>query len=201
MDVTTVMEVIALVEAAEPQVYRDEEAGFARLDAATDAIQEALTWAVAQDDKTLALRLAGPLWRYWHRRRRSQAGQRWLEQALAGSEAVDPALRSKVLDGAGVMAMDLGQFDAAREVFLELGAAPALAELTDLVGDRRPGPLTSREVEVLRLVSTGLTNRGIAMQLSLSEKTVARHLSNIFGKLGLSTRAAATAYAYENRLV
>ena len=61
--------------------------------------------------------------------------------------------------------------------------------------------LTAREVEVLRLVSTGLTNRAIGARLSLSEKTVARHLSNIFGKLGLSTRAAATAYAYENGLV
>ena len=54
---------------------------------------------------------------------------------------------------------------------------------------------------MLRLVSTGLTNRGVATRLSLSEKTVARHLSNIFGKLGLSSRSAATAYAYENGLL
>lgn len=93
------------------------------------------------------------------------------------------------------------EFDAAFEVFLELGAAPALAELARIVGDRRQSRLTAREVEVLRLVSTGLTNRGIASRLSLSEKTVARHLSNIFGKLGLSSRAAATAYAYEHGLV
>lgn len=93
------------------------------------------------------------------------------------------------------------EFDAAHEVFLELGAVPALAELADVVGDRRQGRLTVRELEVLRLVSTGLTNRGIAARLALSEKTVARHLSNIFGKLGLSTRAAATAYAYEHGLV
>jgi DNA-binding NarL/FixJ family response regulator len=69
------------------------------------------------------------------------------------------------------------------------------------MGDRRTGVLTARELEVLRLVSKGLTNRAIATKLSLSEKTVARHLSNIFGKLGLATRAAATAYAYENGLV
>jgi DNA-binding CsgD family transcriptional regulator len=93
------------------------------------------------------------------------------------------------------------EFDAARDVFLELGAAPALADLGELVGGHRPGPLTDREVEVLRLVSTGLTNRGVAVQLSLSEKTVARHLSNIFGKLGISSRSAATAYAYEHGLV
>ena len=93
------------------------------------------------------------------------------------------------------------EFDAARGVFLELGAEPALAGLAADFGERRAGPLTEREVEVLRLVSTGLTNRAIGERLSLSEKTVARHLSNIFAKVGLSTRAAATAYAYENGLV
>jgi len=132
-----------------------------------------------------------------------------LRAAAAGWRNLDApyeVARCRMLMGRALTALGddesaAGEFDAAREVFLELGAAPALAELTDLVGDRRPGPLTSREVEVLRLVSTGLTNRGIAMQLSLSEKTVARHLSNIFGKLGLSSRAAATAYAYEHGFV
>ena len=76
--------------------------------------------------------------------------------------------------------------------------SPRRAERAD--GRAPTGTLTAREVEVLRLVSTGLTNRAIARRLSLSEKTVARHLSNIFGKLGLSSRAAATAYAYENGL-
>lgn len=114
--------------------------------------------------------------------------------------------RSRV--SAGRALMELGDHDAAlaelrgaREVFVALGADPALAELADLMGDRRAGVLTARELEVLRLVSTGLTNRGIAGRLSLSEKTVARHIANIFGKLELSSRAAATAYAYENGLV
>ena len=116
------------------------------------------------------------------------------------------AARSRVLVGhalrsIGEAAAADAEFDAARGVFLALGADPAVAELANLRGDRRSGGLTARELEVLRLVSTGLTNRAIGARLSLSEKTVARHLSNIFGKLGLSTRAAATAYAYENGLV
>jgi DNA-binding NarL/FixJ family response regulator len=63
------------------------------------------------------------------------------------------------------------------------------------------GRLTGREVEVLRLVATGRTNRAIAADLAISEKTVARHLSNIFTKLDLPSRSAATAYAYEHKLV
>ena len=54
---------------------------------------------------------------------------------------------------------------------------------------------------MLRLVATGKTNRAIAADLFISEKTVARHVSNIFTKLGLSTRAAATAYAYQHNLL
>ncbi|TYL53071.1 response regulator transcription factor [Agromyces mariniharenae] len=114
--------------------------------------------------------------------------------------------RSRVVAGRALAALGdrdaaEAEFRGAREVFRALGADPALAELAGLTGDRPSGALTAREVEVLRLVSTGLTNRAIGERLSLSEKTVARHLSNIFGKLGLSSRAGATAYAYENGLV
>jgi DNA-binding CsgD family transcriptional regulator len=63
------------------------------------------------------------------------------------------------------------------------------------------GDLTEREVEVLALVATGMTNRDIADHLVISEKTVARHVSNIFAKIGVSSRAAATAYAYEHNVV
>ena len=61
--------------------------------------------------------------------------------------------------------------------------------------------LTPRELQVLRLLATGKTNRTIAADLVIAEKTVDRHVTNIFTKLGLSSRAAATAYAYEHRLV
>ena len=63
------------------------------------------------------------------------------------------------------------------------------------------GGLTGREIEVLRLIATGATNRAIATRLGISDKTVARHLSNIFTKLDLPSRSAATAYAYEHKLV
>jgi DNA-binding CsgD family transcriptional regulator len=96
------------------------------------------------------------------------------------------------------------ELDAARWVFQQLGAVPDLAGVEALSGRpsvRAAGGLTGREVEVLRLVAAGKTNRAIAADLVLSEKTVARHLSNIYAKLGLSTRAAATAYAYEHGLM
>jgi ATP/maltotriose-dependent transcriptional regulator MalT len=96
------------------------------------------------------------------------------------------------------------ELDAARWVFQQLGAAPDLARVEALAGKVTIEPacgLTAREVEVLALVATGRTNRAISSELVISEKTVARHVSNIFTKLGLSSRSAATAYAYEHGLV
>jgi DNA-binding NarL/FixJ family response regulator len=93
------------------------------------------------------------------------------------------------------------ELDAARAVFEELGAAPDLAGLERLTGRAPAGGLTPREVQVLRLVATGKTNRAIAAELVLSERTVDRHVSNIFTKLGVSSRAAATAWAYQHQLV
>jgi DNA-binding NarL/FixJ family response regulator len=93
---------------------------------------------------------------------------------------------------------------AARRAFEALGAGPDLARLDARSQQPTAGTrsgLTAREVEIMRLIATGRTNRAIADELVLSEKTVARHISNIFGKLGLSSRAAATAYAYEHNLV
>ncbi len=94
------------------------------------------------------------------------------------------------------------EFDSARRVFLELGAAPDLARLDALVGTTtaRPDGLSTREVEVLRLLAAGKTNRAIAGDLGISERTVDRHVSNIFTKLDISSRSAATAYAYEHDL-
>ena len=95
--------------------------------------------------------------------------------------------------------------DAAREALEELGARPALAELDRLDPGASDGvdagPLTEREVEVLRLVADGHTNRGIAEELAISEKTVERHLGNVFTKLDVSNRAAATAWAYDHHVL
>lgn len=111
----------------------------------------------------------------------------------------------------GVACRELGDLDAAEmeleaacRCFQQLGALPDLARLRNV--SPKPvsgasGGLTAREVEVLTLVATGRTNRAISASLGISEKTVARHVSNIFTKLGLSSRAAATAYAYQQQLV
>lgn len=93
---------------------------------------------------------------------------------------------------------------AAQWVFEQLGAGPDLARVEALsrhAAAPPPGGLTLREFQVLRLVATGATNRAIAQDLFLSEKTVARHVANIFTKLDVSSRAGATAYAYEHHLV
>jgi len=87
--------------------------------------------------------------------------------------------------------------DQARATFDRLGARP---DLVALAGDR-PAQLTAREQQVLRLVAAGHTNRSIGAELGLSERTVDRHMSNIFTKLGVSSRAAATASAYESDLL
>jgi DNA-binding NarL/FixJ family response regulator len=95
------------------------------------------------------------------------------------------------------------ELEAARRVFVQLGAAPDLARVEEL--SRRDGGathgLSAREMQVLRLIATGRSNRAIAADLVLAEKTVDRHVTNIFTKLGVSSRAAATAYAYEHRLL
>ncbi|HEY7152029.1 MAG TPA: LuxR C-terminal-related transcriptional regulator [Solirubrobacterales bacterium] len=96
------------------------------------------------------------------------------------------------------------ELEAAREALAELGASPEVARIDALLGragDRESHGLTTREVEVLRMVAAGDTNKAIAAELVLSERTVDRHVSNIYGKLGVSSRAAATAYAYEHRLI
>lgn len=124
-------------------------------------------------------------------------------------EAPYEAARVRVLMGRACRALgdEEGcrlELEAARAVFERLGAQPDLARLDSLGAGRAtsgPAKLTPRELEVLRLVATGRTNKAIAAELSLSERTIDRHVSNILGKLHVASRTAATAYAYEHDLI
>jgi DNA-binding NarL/FixJ family response regulator len=96
------------------------------------------------------------------------------------------------------------ELDAARSVFRQLGAAPDVRRveaLSPTKGSNAPMGLTGREVEVLALVARGNSNREIAAALVISEHTVARHVQNILFKLGVSSRTAAGAFAFEHHLV
>jgi DNA-binding CsgD family transcriptional regulator len=117
--------------------------------------------------------------------------------------------RSRELVGRACRALGDGdtaslELEAARAVFVGLGAAADLARIDSVlerVGSRDPHGLTARERQVLRLVAVGKSNKAIADELVLSVRTVDRHVSNILAKLQLSSRAAATAYAYEHELL
>lgn len=122
-----------------------------------------------------------------------------------------PCEAARVRVSIGLACRELGddeaaemEFRAAAAVFEELGAVPDLNRVAEAVKPGSPkhaaGGLTPREREILVLVASGKTNKAIAAELVLSEKTVIRHVSNIFTKVGVSTRAAATAYAYKHGL-
>ena len=139
--------------------------------------------------------------------RRGWSGWRNLEVPYEAARCrVAIALACRALGDEDAAQMEL---DAARWAFAQLAAEQDLARVEALVDPAQPSDagtparhgLTAREVEVLRLVASGRTNRAIAADLFLSEKTVARHLSNIFTKLGLPSRAAATAFAYQHGLL
>jgi ATP/maltotriose-dependent transcriptional regulator MalT len=122
-------------------------------------------------------------------------------------EAPYEAARARLL--IGLACRELGdedaaamELDGARTVLAGLGAGPDLDRLDRLAGAASAtGGLTGRELEVLRLVAAGETNHAIASRLHLADKTVHRHVSNIYAKLGVSSRAGATAYAYQHHLV
>ena len=137
---------------------------------------------------------------------------KWLRQAWMDWQDIDApweAGRVRVL--LGMTCRALGdeeaaqlEFDAAQRVFERLGAAPDLARVNALrtpAAASRDRTLTSRERQILALIARGMTNRAIADTLTISDRTVDRHVSNILTKLDLPSRSAATAYAYERGLV
>lgn len=115
--------------------------------------------------------------------------------------------RNAVLVGIGCAALGDHQaatlsFEDARAGFTALGAEPDLRRLADLMGGAADeGPLSARELEVLRLVAQSRTSQEIAAALGISRHTVRRHVENVFARLGVSSRAAAVAYAYEHGLL
>jgi len=131
-----------------------------------------------------------------------EAFDRWHQLGAPYAEAV---VRVRIAQACKALGDDDGavlELDAARTVFERLGAAPDLAIVESLGATRsRTHSLTVRELEVLRLVATGKTNKEIARALFVSERTVDRHVSNIFAKVHVQSRAAATAFAYEHDLV
>jgi DNA-binding CsgD family transcriptional regulator len=158
------------------------------------AVAEYATGAtlLAENDPRSALVLLRRAWMHW----------RDLEAPYQAARVRVPiALACRALgDGEGAE-MEL---DAAHSVFKDLAATPDVRKVLELsqVGVApAAGGLTAREVEVLLLIAAGKTNRAIATELVISEKTVASHVSHIFTKLNLTSRAAATAYAYEHDLV
>jgi DNA-binding CsgD family transcriptional regulator len=130
-------------------------------------------------------------------------------EAWRGIDA--PYELARVRELLGIACRELGDTDAAmleleaaRDAYAELGAAPDLsraAALAEISGAVDPYGLTGRELEVLRHLASGETNRAIAERLVLSVRTVDRHVSNIYAKLGVSSRAAATAHAHKHGLV
>jgi ATP/maltotriose-dependent transcriptional regulator MalT len=127
-----------------------------------------------------------------------EAQQLWLELDAPYEVARTRALIAEACSALGDDESAGLERDSARETFRRLGAEPELVRLTPSAAAHGLSP---RELEVLRLVAKGRSNKEIAEALVISEHTVARHLQNIYGKLRLSSRAAATAFAFERDLV
>jgi ATP/maltotriose-dependent transcriptional regulator MalT len=130
-----------------------------------------------------------------------QAVDAWRALEVPYEEATTRTLLGQALRSAGDDAAATESFEAAAALFDQIGAHLD-AQLVH--GDTKvplPAGLTEREVQVLRLIAAGLTNNEIASELFLSAKTVSRHLSNIFTKVGVTSRAGATAFAFEHHLV
>jgi ATP/maltotriose-dependent transcriptional regulator MalT len=130
-----------------------------------------------------------------------EAADRWQVLGVPYEVATTRTLLGQALRDSGDDVGASASFAAATKLFEQIGAHVDARRVT--AGTRRapPAGLTDREVEVLRLIAAGMTNNEIAAALYLSAKTVSRHLSNIFTKIGVSSRAGATAFAFEHDLV
>ncbi len=133
-----------------------------------------------------------------------RASEIWRNLETPYEEAHTCLLMATVCDRRGDQDGRHLELDTARRLFKELNAEPGLARIAEQSGRaarQSAGSLSEREVQVLRLLAAGKTNRDIAAELFISDKTVARHVSNIFDKLGVSSRTGATAWAYQHNLI
>jgi ATP/maltotriose-dependent transcriptional regulator MalT len=128
-----------------------------------------------------------------------QASEIWRDLEMPYEEAQTCLRLAAVCDRRGDKDGCRLEVDAAHKLFKRLNAQAPLPRITKPSGPA--GPLSERELQVLHLLAVGTTNRAIADELFISEKTVARHVSNIFDKLGVSSRSAATAWAYQRNLI
>jgi DNA-binding NarL/FixJ family response regulator len=126
--------------------------------------------------------------------------RRWQELEIPYEVATTRTVLAQALRDAGDDAGARESFAAARALFDQIGVRLDAQDVDGADPDRLPAGLTEREAEVLRLVASGMANKEIAAELHLSAKTVSRHLTNIFNKIGVSSRAAATAFAFEHHL-
>ena len=127
----------------------------------------------------------------------------WLQLGTPYEAARTQVLISLALRHLGDNESARQDLTAARQHFISLGATADLSRVDRLLDkdtSKSDSPLSIRELQVLKLVASGISNRAIADKLNISEKTVARHLSNIFTKLDLTSRTAATAYAYDHHI-
>ncbi len=182
---------LAAGELADARTGVDELTRIARQLGGPLMLATASTWEgavmLAEGEPAQALQKLRRAWRLWH-----DLGAPY-DAARVRLLAAEACARLGDTDGAEM------ELDAARSALHDLGAPPEPRRSPSGHGDEPT--LTTRETEVLVLVARGLTNREVAAQLFISEKTVARHLSNLFAKLGLASRAAATAWAYEHDVV
>jgi DNA-binding NarL/FixJ family response regulator len=133
-----------------------------------------------------------------------KASEIWRDLEAPYEEAQTALLIAAVCERLGDRDGRRLELDAARTRFEQLGAEHCLERVADRLdrpASRPAGPLSEREAQVLRLLAAGKTNRDIAEALFISEKTVARHVSNIFDKLGVASRTGAAAWAYQHHLV
>ena len=133
-----------------------------------------------------------------------QACETWRELEMPYEEAQTSLLLAAVCEKRGDQDGRRLEIETARRIFTQLKAEPCLAriaEQSERASHQRIGSLSEREAQVLRLLAAGKTNRAIADELFISEKTVARHVSNIFDKLGVSSRTGATAWAFQHNLI